>query len=218
MTSADLRQVRDAFVAAARRGAAVGFDMLELHYAHGYLMSTFLSPLANLRTDAYGGSPENRARYPLEVFDAVREVWPADRPMSVRISATDWVDGGFTGDDAVEFAAMLKAHGCDLVDVSTGQVLPEQRPRYGRLFQTPYADRIRHEVGIPTMTVGAVASVDDANTIVMAGRADLCALARPHLVDPYWTLNAAIDLGYDRHWWPPQYLSGRTARRREQHP
>jgi anthraniloyl-CoA monooxygenase len=218
MTRADLCRVREEFVAAARRGATVGFDMLELHYAHGYLMSTFLSPLANLRTDAYGGSSVNRARYPLEVFDAVREAWPADRPMSVRISATDWVDGGFTGDDAVEFAAMLKEHGCDLVDVSTGQVLPEQRPRYGRLYQTPYADRIRHEVGIATMTVGAVASVDDANTIVMAGRADLCALARPHLVDPYWTLNAAIDLGHDRHWWPPQYLSGRTARRREQHP
>jgi anthraniloyl-CoA monooxygenase len=218
MTRDDMRRVTGEFVAAARRGADIGFDLLELHYAHGYLMSTFLSPLANRRTDDYGGSLDNRARFPLEVFDAVRAVWPDDRPMSVRISATDWVDGGFTGDDAVAFAAMLKEHGCDIVDVSTGQVLADQKPKYGRLYQTPFADRIRHEVGMPTITVGAVASVDDANTIIMAGRADLCALARPHLVDPYWTLNASIDLGYAGHWWPEQYLSGRTARRREQHP
>jgi anthraniloyl-CoA monooxygenase len=218
MSRDDMSRVRAEFVAAARRGAAAGFDMLELHYAHGYLLSTFLSPLTNRRTDWYGGSLEARARYPLEVLDAVRAAWPVERPMSVRISATDWVDGGFTGDEAVAFAAMLAEHGCDLVDVSTGQVHPDQRPRYGRLYQTPFADRIRQEVGIPTMTVGAVASVDDANTIIMAGRADLCALARPHLVDPYWTLNAAIDLGYQEQWWPPQYLSGKTARRREQHP
>jgi anthraniloyl-CoA monooxygenase len=218
MSRDDMLRVVGEYVAAARRGADIGFDLLELHYAHGYLMSTFLSPLANVRRDEYGGSLDNRARFPLEVFDAVRAVWPDDRPISVRISATDWADGGFTGDDAVAFAALLKEHGCDIVDVSTGQVIADQKPRYGRLYQTPFADRIRHEVGMPTITVGAVASVDDANTIVMAGRADLCALARPHLVDPYWTLNASIDLGYTGHVWPPQYLSGRTARRREQHP
>lgn len=218
MTRADMAEVREQFVRSARYGAECGFDLCELHMAHGYLLSTFLSPLTNRRTDGYGGRLAGRARYPLEVFDAVREVWPADRPMSVRISAHDWVPGGFDGDAAVEFARMLAEHGCDVVDVSTGQVSPDQKPAYGRLYQTPFADRIRHEVGIPTMTVGAVSSVDDANTIVVTGRADLCLLARPHLVDPYWTLNAAIDLGYERHHWPNQYLSGRTARRREQQP
>jgi anthraniloyl-CoA monooxygenase len=150
------------------------------------------------------------------VVEAVRAVWPAERPLSVRISATDWVDGGFDGDDAVELAAALRDRGVDLVDVSTGQVDPRERPRHGRLWQTPFSDRIRHEVGIPTMAVGGIASVDDATTILLAGRADLVALARPHLVDPYWTLNAAIDLGHDAHPWPRQYLSGRTARRRDQ--
>ncbi len=218
MTREDMDRVREEFVAAARRGVTCGFDWLELHYAHGYLMSGFVSPLSNRRTDSYGGSLANRMRYPLEVFDAVRAAWPAELPMSVRISAHDWVPDGITGDDAVDIAAMLKGHGCDLVDVSTGQTSTEARPAYGRLYQTPFADRIRWEVGIPTMTVGAVGSVDDANTIVMAGRADLCLLARPHLVDPYWTLNASLDSGYDGHWWPPQYLSGKTARRREQRP
>ena len=218
MTRADMDEVREQFVRAARYGVGCGFDILELHMAHGYLLSTFLSPVTNQRSDGYGGTLANRAAYPLEVFDAVRAVWPADRPMSVRISATDWVPGGFDGDDAVEFARMLAEHGCDIVDVSTGQVSPDQRPAYGRLYQTPFADRIRHEVGIPTMTVGAVSSVDDANTIIVTGRADLCLLARPHLVDPYWTLNAAVDLGYEGHRWPRQYLSGRTARRREQQP
>jgi len=220
MTRADMDAVRQCFVASARRGAECGFDILELHFAHGYLLSSFLSPLANRRTDGYGGTLEQRARYPLEIYDAVRAAWPADRPISVRISATDWVDGGFDGDDAVEFAGLLAAHGCDIVDVSTGQVWPDQRPAYGRLYQTPYADRIKQEVGIATITVGAVSSVDDVNTILMAGRADLCALARPHLVDPYWTLNAALDLGYDGPGisWPNQYLSGKTARRREQRP
>jgi anthraniloyl-CoA monooxygenase len=218
MTREDMDEVREQFVRSARYAADCGFDILELHMAHGYLLSTFLSPLTNRRRDGYGGSLEARARYPLEVFDAVRAVWPRERPMSVRISATDWVPGGFDGDDAVAFARMLAEHGCDIVDVSTGQVSPDQRPAYGRLYQTPFADRIRHEVGIPTMTVGAVSSVDDANTIVVTGRADLCLLGRPHLVDPYWTLNAAIDLGYEGHRWPRQYLSGRTARRREQQP
>lgn len=216
MTRADMAAVRDEFVRSARYGAQCGFDLLELHCAHGYLLSSFLSPLTNLRTDAYGGSFAGRVRFPLEVFDAVRQVWSAERPISVRISATDWAPGGFTGDDAVAFAELLKRRGCDIADVSTGQVWVDQQPAYGRLFQTPYADRIRHDVGMPTITVGAVASVDDANTIILAGRADLCAIARPHLVDPYWTLNASMDLGYEGHHWPNQYLSGKTARRREQ--
>lgn len=216
MTRRDMDEVRDAFVAAAERGGRAGFDLLELHYAHGYLMSSFLTPLANQRSDEYGGSLRNRMRYPLEVLDAVREVWAG--PLSVRISATDWVPGGFDGDDAVEFARALKEHGCDIVDVSTGQTTIEARPEYGRLYQTPFSDRIRHEADIPTMTVGAVSSIDDVHNILVAGRADLCVLARPHLVDPYWTLNAAIDLAYEGHHFPPQYWSGLAARRREQDP
>jgi len=218
MTRTDMDGVVAQFVAAAGRGAALGFDLLELHYAHGYLLSSFLSPLTNQRRDDYGGSLANRLRFPLEVLTAVRTVWPADRPLSVRISAVDWMEGGVTADEGVAIAAALAAAGCDIVDVSSGQVHPDQAPVYGRLYQTPFSDRIRHEAGIPTITVGAVASVDDVNTIVLAGRADLCALARPHLVDPYWTLNAAIDLEYAGHPWPDQYLSGRTARRRQQDP
>ena len=216
MSRADMDAVLAAFVAAARRGEAAGFDLLELHCAHGYLLSSFLSPITNRREDAYGGSAEARRRFPLEVIAAVRAVWPDHRPLSVRISATDWCDGGFDGDDAVELAAALRDRGVDIVDVSTGQVDPAERPRHGRLWQTPFSDRIRHVVGMPTIAVGGIASVDDANTIVLAGRADLVALARPHLVDPYWTLNAAIDLGVGAHRWPLQYLSGRTARRRDQ--
>ena len=199
--------VRDQFVAAARRAEAAGFDLLEVHMAHGYLLSSFLSPLTNRRDDAYGGELAGRARFPLEVFDACRAVWPAERPMSVRVSATDWYPGGFTGDDAVQLAAMLAAHGCDLVDVSSGQVWPDQRPAYGRSYQTPFADRIRHEVGIATMAVGAISSHEDVNTIILAGRADLCALGRPHLHDPYWTLHAAADQGYELPW-IVNYLSG----------
>jgi anthraniloyl-CoA monooxygenase len=213
----DMDDVVGQYVECARRGVACGFDLLELHMAHGYLLSSFLSPLTNQRGDEYGGALENRLRYPLEVVEAVRAVWPEDRPLTVRISATDWVPGGTTGDDAVAMARAFAAHGVvDAIDVSTGQVHADQRPRYGRLYQTPFADRIRHEAGLPTMTVGAVSSVDDVNTIILAGRADLCLLARPHLVDPYWTLNAALDQGYGDLPWPPQYLSGRTARRREQ--
>ncbi len=218
MTRNDMDRVREDFATAAIRGAAAGFDMLELHFAHGYLPSSFLSPLTNRRDDEYGGSRDARLRYPLEIFDAVRAVWPDDRPISVRISAVDWVEGGHAGDDAVAVAAAFARHGCDIIDVSTGQVHPEQEPRYGRLYQTPFSDRIRHEAGIPTITVGAVSSVDDVNTIIVSGRADLCALARPHLVDPYWTLNAAVDQEYAGHAWPDQYLSGQTARRREQDP
>ncbi|GAA4936708.1 anthraniloyl-CoA monooxygenase [Actinomycetospora succinea] len=219
MTHADIADVVAAHADAARRAAAAGFDLLELHYAHGYLVSSFLSPLSNRRTDAYGGSPENRARLGLEILDAVRAVWPDDKPVSVRISATDWVDdGGFTGDDAVALAPMLAAHGADVVDVSTGQTSTDADPQYGRLYQTPFADRIRQETGIPTITVGAVASVEDANTIIASGRADLCAIARPHLVDPYWTWNAALDQDHRDVPVPKQYRSGLSARRREQTP
>ncbi|HTU97783.1 MAG TPA: bifunctional salicylyl-CoA 5-hydroxylase/oxidoreductase [Solirubrobacteraceae bacterium] len=200
MDRAAMDAVREQFVAAAQRADEAGFDLLEVHMAHGYLLSSFLSPLTNRRTDEYGGDLSGRARFPLEVFDACREVWPADKPMSARISATDWYDGGFTGDDAVQLARMLAAHGCDLVDVSTGQVWPDQQPAYGRSYQTPFADRIRHEVGIATMAVGAISSAEDVNTIILSGRADLCALGRPHLYDPYWTLHAAADQGYDVPW------------------
>ncbi|MGB0094091.1 MAG: bifunctional salicylyl-CoA 5-hydroxylase/oxidoreductase [Solirubrobacteraceae bacterium] len=208
MTRADMVAVCDQFVQATVAVLEAGFDLLELHCAHGYLLSSFLSPLANARSDEYGGSLENRARFPLEVFDACREVWPAEKPMSVRISATDWVEGGFDPDQAVAFARMLQAHGCDLVDVSSGQVSPLERPAFGRSFQTPFADRISNEVGITTVAVGAIASYDDVNTIVLAGRADLCALARPHLYDPHWTLHAAAEQDYDGVPWVPQYQAG----------
>jgi anthraniloyl-CoA monooxygenase len=218
MSRVDMDRVREQHVRSALLGERAGFDMLELHFAHGYLLSSFLTPLANRRRDEYGGSLENRIRYPLEVFAAVRAVWPDDKPISVRISATDWVEDGFDGDDAVSFASALKEAGCDLIDVSTGQTTIEADPEYGRLYQTPYADRIRNEVGIATMTVGAVSSIDDVHNILVAGRADLCLLARPHIVDPYWTLNAAIDLGYTGHHFPNQYLAGLGARRRAQDP
>jgi anthraniloyl-CoA monooxygenase len=218
ISETEMGEVLGQHVEAARRGERAGFDWLELHFAHGYLVSSFLTPLANQRSDGYGGSLENRMRYPLEIFDAVREVWPEGKPMSVRLSATDWVEGSFDGDDAVAFARALRDHGCDLIDVSTGQTTVLADPVYGRLYQTPFSDRIRNEVGIPTMTVGAVSSIDDIHNILVAGRADLCVMARPHLVDPYWTLNAAIDLGHTGHDFPKQYLSGLAARRREQGP
>ncbi|MBI4255092.1 MAG: bifunctional salicylyl-CoA 5-hydroxylase/oxidoreductase [Candidatus Rokubacteria bacterium] len=208
MDRRDMDQVRDDFTRAARMADAAGFDLLELHFAHGYLLASFLSPLTNTRHDEYGGPLANRARYPLEVFDAVRAVWPAPKPVSVRISATDWADGGATPDDAVELARLLRARGCDIVDVSAGQTVPDQQPVYGRLFQTPFADRIRHEAGIPTMTVGNIASWADVNSIIAAGRADLCVLARAHLYDPYWTRHAAYEQGYELPW-PDQYVSVR---------
>ncbi len=208
VTRDDMDDVRDAFVAATRRAEAAGFDLLELHMAHGYLLSSFLSPLTNQRTDQYGGDLAARAAFPLEVFDACRAAWPAGKPISVRISATDWAPGGFTGDDAVMFAQMLREHGCDIVDVSTGQVTADQQPAYGRSYQTPFADRIRHEVGIPTIAVGAISSHEDVNTIILAGRADMCALGRPHLYDPNWTLHAAAEQDY-RVTWPNQYAAGR---------
>ena len=208
MTEADMELVRSQFVAAVGGAVAAGFDLLELHCAHGYLLSSFLSPLANTRTDSYGGSLTARARFPLEVFDACRAAWPTDRPMSVRVSATDWVEGGFDADDAVAFARLLGEHGCDIVDVSTGQVSPLERPAFGRSYQTPFADRIRNEVEIPTIAVGAISSYDDVNTIILSGRADLCALGRPHLYDPAWTLHAAAEQGYGAARWPVQYQAG----------
>jgi anthraniloyl-CoA monooxygenase len=208
MTRADMDVVLGQFVAATRGALEAGFDLLEVHMAHGYLLSSFLSPVSNLRDDEYGGPLEGRARFPLEVLDACRAVWPADKPLSVRISATDWVPGGFDPDQAVELARMLSAHGCDIVDVSSGQVSPLEKPAFGRSYQTPFADRIRHEVGIPVIAVGAIASYDDVNTIIAAGRADLCALARPHIYDPHWTLHAAAEQDYDLVKWAPQYRAG----------
>lgn len=216
MTRNDMDLVRDQFVHATKLATQAKFDLLEVHAAHGYLLSSFLSPITNKREDEYGGSLENRMRYPLEVISCVRAAWPDHLPLSVRISATDWIDGGFDGNQATQFARQLQQIGVDIIDVSTGEVDRAQQPAYGRLYQTPFADRIRQEVGIPTMTVGGVSSVDDVNTIILAGRADLCLMARPHLVDPYWTLNAAIDQGYEEIEWPRQYLSGKTARRRNQ--
>jgi anthraniloyl-CoA monooxygenase len=210
MSRADLARVLGQFVAATRRGVECGFDWLELHCAHGYLLSAFICPLTNHRTDAYGGTLDNRCRYPLEVFRAMREVWPAERPMSVRISAHDWATGGNTPDDAVAIARLFKAAGADLIDVSSGQTTRDARPVYGRMYQTPFADRIRNEVGIAAMAVGAIFEPDHVNSILMAGRADLCALGRPHLADPYWTLHAAAALGYSDIEWPVQYRQGKT--------
>jgi anthraniloyl-CoA monooxygenase len=208
MTRADMDQVIADFVAATRRGLRAGFDMIELHAAHGYLLASFISPLTNIRTDAYGGALENRMRFPLEVFRAMRAAWPDEKPMSVRISATDWVDGGLTGDDAVLVARMFVDAGCDLIDVSTGQTVADAQPIYGRMFQTPFSDQVRNEAGLATMCVGAITSADQVNTIVAAGRADLVALARPHLMDPSFTLKAAAWYGVPIHC-PPQYHAGR---------
>jgi anthraniloyl-CoA monooxygenase len=219
MTRADMDAVCDAFVRATRMAVEAEFDMLELHCAHGYLLSAFITPLSNQRTDDYGGSLENRLRFPLEVFGAVRAAWPTERPMSVRVSATDWVEGGVDGVEAVAIARAFRAAGVDIVHVSAGQTSPSARPVYGRLFQTPLSDRIRNEAGVPTIAVGNITDADQVNAIVAAGRADLCALARPHLSDPQWTLRAAVEQGHDAQWWPVQYLSGRRqlerARERE---
>ena len=206
MTRADMDTAISDYVRSAEMAHEAGFDLLELHLAHGYLLASFVSPLTNERDDEYGGSLENRMRFPLEVFDAVRSVWPDEKPMSARISAVDWKPGGMDPDDAVEVARLLKAHDCDIVDVSAGQTVPDQSPEYGRLFQTPFADRIRHDVGIATMAVGNISSYMDVNTILAAGRADLCLLARAHLFDPYWTRHAAYTLGHDLEW-PNQYQS-----------
>ncbi|MFF8016682.1 bifunctional salicylyl-CoA 5-hydroxylase/oxidoreductase [Streptomyces sp. NPDC007929] len=210
LSRAQLTDIREQFAASAVRAARAGFDLLELHCAHGYLLSGFLSPLTNRRTDAYGGSLEKRLRFPLEVFDAVRNVWPGERPMTVRVSATDWAEGGTSAEDAVEIARAFAAHGADAIDVSTGQVVADERPEFGRSYQTPFADRIRHTTGVPVIAVGAISSWDDVNSLILAGRTDLCALARPHLYDPHWTLHAAAEQGYTGPGapWPAPYRAG----------
>jgi len=208
MTRSDMDRVVADFVAAAGRADRAGFDMLELHAAHGYLLASFISPLTNIRDDAYGGALANRMRFPLDVFRALRRSWPDHKPMSVRISATDWKDGGLTGAEAVEVARMFAEAGCDLIDVSAGQTVADDAPIYGRMFQTPFSDQIRNEAGLATMCVGAITTADQVNTIVAAGRADLAALARPHLVDPSFTLHAAAWYGVDIGC-PPQYLAGK---------
>ena len=215
MTRDDMDRLRDAFVDSTRRAAEAGFDWLELHCAHGYLLSSFITPLTNLRTDEYGGSLDNRCRYPLEVFRAMRAAWPAGLPMSVRISAHDWAPGGHTADDAVAIARLFKDAGCDFIDVSSGQTTRQARPVYGRMYQTPFADRIRNEAGIRTIAVGAISEADHANSIIAAGRADLCAVARPHLADPAWTLHEAARLDSRAIEWPREYLSGRDQLYRE---
>lgn len=209
MTRADMDRVLADFVTATERAAKVGFDILELHVAHGYLLSAFLSPLTNRRDDEYGGSHENRARFPLEVFRAVRAAWPEDRPISVRLSTHDWYEGGNTPDDAAIFAQMFKDAGADLIDCSSGQVVKEEKPVYGRLFQTPFSDKIRNEIQVPTIAVGAISEADHANSVIAAGRGDLCAVARPHLADPAFVLHEAAKIGYAEQEWPKQYRSGR---------
>jgi anthraniloyl-CoA monooxygenase len=209
MTRADMDTVVADYVAAVKRAERAGFDMVELHAAHGYLIASFISPLTNTRKDEYGGSLENRMRFPLEVFRAMRAAWPDEKPMSVRISATDWQDGGLTGDDAVEVARLFAQAGCDLIDVSTGQTTADSQPVFGRMFQTPFSDQIRNEAGVATMCVGAITTADQVNTIIAAGRSDLVALARPHLTDPYFTMKAAAWYDAPAIHCPPQYLAGK---------
>jgi anthraniloyl-CoA monooxygenase len=209
MTAQHLEQVRAEFVRATELAVECGFDMIELHCAHGYLLSSFITPLSNHRTDEYGGPLDNRLRYPLEVFRAMRSAWPEERPMSVRISATDWTDGGITGEEAVRVARAFCAAGADIIHVSTGQTSTQSRPVYGRMFQTPFSDWIRNEANVPTIAVGNITDIDQVNSIIAAGRADLVALARPHLSDPQWTLRAAAQLGWREQPWPPQYLTGK---------
>jgi anthraniloyl-CoA monooxygenase len=205
-----MERVRDDFVRSTTLAAEARFDWLELHCAHGYLLSSFISPLTNQRTDGYGGSLDNRLRFPLEVFGAMRTAWPQHLPMSVRISAHDWVEGGITPDDAVRIARAFKAAGADMIDCSSGQVSREQQPVYGRMYQTPFADRIRNEAGIPTIAVGAISEADHVNSIIAAGRADLCAIARPHLANPAWTLLETAKIGYTDLPWPRQYRAAKT--------
>jgi anthraniloyl-CoA monooxygenase len=212
MDRADMDRVTAEFVRAAGRAHEAGFDLLELHFAHGYLLGTFLSPLANVRTDEYGGSIGNRLRYPLEVFHAVRAEWPAAKPISVRLSASDWHERGMDGADRIAIGRALKAAGCDVIDVSAGQTVSDQQPVYGRMFQVPFSDEIRNEAGIATMAVGNIQDADQCNTILAAGRADLCVLARPHLADPYFMLHAAARYGVDEQYWPPQYWAVRPRR------
>ena len=210
MTRDDMDRVKQDFINATKAAEIAGFDWLELHAAHGYLLSSFISPITNRRSDEYGGSLENRMKYPLEIFAAVREVWPVGKPISVRISAHDWTEGGITPLDAVEIAKAFKAAGADLIDCSSGQVTKKEKPVFGRMFQTPFADQIRNEAGIATMAVGAIFEADNVNTIIAAGRADLCAVARMHLVNPAWTLLEAAKIGYKNVTWPKQYISAKV--------
>jgi anthraniloyl-CoA monooxygenase len=210
MNREDMDRIVADHVRSAQEAEKAGFDWLELHAAHGYLLSSFISPVTNLRTDEYGGSLENRLRFPLEVFRAVRAVWPAGKPMSVRISAHDWIEGGITPDDSVEIARAFKEAGADLIDCSSGQVSKKEKPVFGRMFQTPFSDQIRNEVGIATIAVGAIFEADNVNTIIAAGRADLCAVARMHLVNPAWTLLEAAKIGYKNVTWPKQYISAKV--------
>jgi anthraniloyl-CoA monooxygenase len=210
MTRADMDEVAAQFERAARMAIDAGFDMLELHCAHGYLLSGFITPLLNRRRDEYGGALANRLRFPLAVFAGMRAVWPEERPMSVRVSATDWLEDGLSGDEAVAVAAAFREAGADIIHVSAGQTSAAAQPVYGRMFQTPWSDRIRNEAGVPTIAVGNITEPDQVNSIVTAGRADLCALARPHLTDPHWTLRAAAELGFAAQPWPVQYLTGKS--------
>lgn len=209
-TRADMQKIKLDFLRATELGAEAGFDWLEYHCAHGYLMSSFISPLTNRRSDEYGGSIQNRCRFPLEVFRAIRQVWPEDKPISVRISAHDWVPEGLTPEDAVTVACLFKEAGADVIDCSSGQVSKAERPVFGRMFQVPFSDRIRNEVDVPTIAVGNIFEGDHVNTIIAAGRADLCAVARPHLADPAWTLHEAAKQGFTDIWWPKQYLHGKS--------
>jgi anthraniloyl-CoA monooxygenase len=208
MTREDMDRVIAQFVASARYAEEAGFDLLEVHMAHGYLLASFLSPLTNLRKDAYGGGIAARLRFPLDVLAAVRAAW-REKPLSVRLSSSDWAPGGLTERELIEAARAMKAEGADLLDLSSGQTVPWQKPVYGRMWQTPFSDLVRNVVGIPTIAVGNIYEADHANTIVASGRADLCALARPHLADPAWTLRAAAEQHWQGQWWPPQYLSAR---------
>jgi len=210
LTQAEMETIKQQFVQAARDCIDIGVDWIELHCAHGYLLSEFISPLTNKRTDEYGGSLQNRLRYPIEVFTAMRAVWPADKPMSVRISATDWVEGGITPADAVEIAKAFKAAGADMIDCSAGQVSKQEKPVFGRMWQTPFADRVRQEAGIATIAVGAISEADHVNSIIAAGRADLCAIARPHLANPAWTLSEAAKIGYTAMAWPKPYFMAKS--------
>jgi len=210
MNQGDIARIRQAFVDGAIRAEAAGFDMIELHFAHGYLLSSFISPLSNHRTDQYGGSLEARMRYPLEVFHAVRAVWPEDKPISARISAVDWVEGGTTAEDAVEIARMLQHAGLDIIDVSSGNVTDFRRPEMPGLFQTPFAEKIRAETGMPTMTVGNIATPEQMNEVIAKGRADICVVGKGHLYDPFFALHAARAFGHDGGMWPKQYAAARA--------
>ena len=215
MTRGDMDKVRDDFVRSTRLAVDAGFDMIELHCAHGYLLSSFLTPVSNLRTDEYGGSLDNRLRFPLEIFVAMRAEWPDEEPMSVRVSATDWVEDGITSDEAVAIAQAFAAAGADIIHVSTGQTSTDAKPVFGRLWQTPYSDGVRNEGRVPTIAVGNITEPDQVNGIIAAGRADLVAIGRPHLADPQWTLHAAAQLGFAGMQWPVQYYLGRVQLERE---